>query len=135
MATPSPNTSRPQELTATVLAPPASPPPLVPTTSPASTITATFGGTTQDLSNGNGSRPYSVIIDCQQTPIADVYERLKYITRQGETSDIDAGGQTIAGQSYIGIGDYYLPYDTGSVDNPFTEGETITATGGFFLYR
>jgi hypothetical protein len=102
-----------------------------PRTSPASTITVTFGGTTQDLSNGNGARPYSVLIDCQQTPLEDVYERLKYLTRAGETSDIDAGTQTITGQDYTAIGDYYLPYDTGSVDNPFTEGETITATGSF----
>jgi hypothetical protein len=102
-----------------------------PTDTDPATITTTFSGTSQNLLNGNGLRPYSVIVDCQQVALTIVYQRLKYITRRGETGDIDAGSQTITGQSYTGIGDYYIPYDNGSIDNPFTEGETITAAGGF----
>ena len=99
-----------------------------PATTPSSGITVTFGGTNYDLNNGNGSRPYSVAVNCNGATVEQVYERLKYITHRGYTSDIDAGTQTIAGEQYIATGDYYIPYDTGSQDNPFTEGETITAT-------
>lgn len=96
-------------------------------TTPAS-ITIVHGGQNYDLSNGNGSRPYSVTINCQGATLLQVYERLKYVTRNGQTTDLDTGSQTIVGQQYIGTGDIYLPYDTGSTDNPFTEAESITAT-------
>jgi hypothetical protein len=100
----------------------------------AATITVTFGVNNQNLNNGNGIRPYSVIVDCQQTALATVYQRLKYLTERRETADIDtlsSPAQTLIGNEYKAIGDYYIPYDTGSIDNPFTEGETITATGSF----
>jgi len=105
-----------------------------PNTGTAATITVTFGVNNQNLSNGNGIRPYSVLIDCQQTALATVYERLKYITERREIADIDtlsSPAQTLIGNEYKAVGDYYIPYDTGSTDNPFTEGETITATGSF----
>lgn len=103
-----------------------------PTDTTPATITVTFGGSNQDLVNGNGSRPYSVIIDCKSVALSIVYQRLKYITRRGETGDIDtlsSPAQSIIGQSYTGIGDYYIPYDGGSIDNPFTEGSAVTAAG------
>jgi len=99
-------------------------------TIPAS-ITIVFGGTLQDLSNGNGNRPYSVSLNCQGATLAQVYERLKYLTRNGQVTDIDTGAnQSHIGQQYTGTGDLYVPYDTGSIDNPFSEvgGENITAT-------
>jgi hypothetical protein len=105
-----------------------------PNTGTAATITVTFGVSNQNLNNGAGSRPYSVIIDCQQTALTTVYQRLKYLTERRETADIDtlsSPAQTLIGNEYKAIGDYYIPYDTGSIDNPFTEGETITATGSF----
>lgn len=104
-----------------------------PLTSPSSTVTIGFGGIVRNLNNGYGLAPYSVEIDLQGTvAIDDLYERLKYVTRRGQTTDIETQTtQSIIGQEYTAIGDLYLPYDTGSVDNPFTEGETITATGGF----
>jgi hypothetical protein len=104
-----------------------------PTTTPSSTLTLGFAGIERDLANGNGSRPYSVEIDLQDSiSVSQAYERLKYLTRRGQTTDIDTEtSQSIIGQEYTAIGDYYLPYDTGSVDNPFTEGEEITATGNF----
>jgi hypothetical protein len=107
--------------------------PAGPNTGAAATITVTFAGTSEDLNNGNGSRPYSVTIDCQQVALSTVYERLKYITRRGHTATIDddASPQTIPGEQYQAVGDLYLPYDNGSTDNPFTEGETITGPSSF----
>ncbi len=95
------------------------------------TITATFGGITRDLNNGNGSRHYSTEIDCQQVALATVYERLKYTTERRETGDIDAGAQSRIGNAYQAVGDLYIPYDTGSIDNPFNENEEVTTTDGF----
>jgi hypothetical protein len=102
-----------------------------PAASPASTITVTFGGTTADIDNDSIAEPYSVTIDCQQIALSTVHERLKYLTRRGATGDIDDGSQTVVGEHYEAIGDLYIPYDTGSIDNPFTEGETITGPNNF----
>lgn len=104
-----------------------------PNTGTPATITVTFGGTQQDLGNGNGSREYSVIVDLQSTAtVAQAYERLKYLTRRGSTGNIDTPAtQTVIGEQYEAVGDLYIPYDTGSVDNPFTEGETITGPNNF----
>lgn len=91
------------------------------------TITVTFSGAlSQDLSNGNGSRPYDVTIDCQQVALDEVYERLKYITRRGQTTDIDSGtlGLTILGEAYQAVGDVYITYTTGA--GSLTEGNTVT---------
>ncbi|MFC1653849.1 hypothetical protein ACFL1M_03300 [Patescibacteria group bacterium] len=98
-----------------------------PNTGTPATITVTFGSTTQDLSNGNGSRPYSVIVDCQQVALSTVYERLKYLTRRGATGDIDDGTQTVVGEQYEATGDYYIPYDT-LAGGTFTPGNTLTST-------
>ena len=90
-------------------------------------ITITFSGAiTQDLSNGNGSRPYDVTVDCNSNSLAIVYERLKYITRRGETSDIDTGttGLTITGEEYIAVGEQYFTITAGT--GSLTEGNTVT---------
>ena len=97
-------------------------------------ITATFGGTTGDVNQDGTDEYYSCTIDCNNQPLSEVYERLKYLTRRGESSDIDdnaAAGMVRIGEFYRSVGQYYIPYDNGSVDNPFTEGEEITATGSF----
>ena len=89
-------------------------------------ITVTFGGTVGDIDEDGSNEYYSVALDCNSQSLADVYERLKHLVRQFESSNIDSGSQTIIGEYYRAIGEYYVPYDTGSIDNPFTEGETIT---------
>lgn len=97
-------------------------------------ITATFGGVLGDVDEDGTDEYYSCTIDCNSQTLNDVYQRLKFLTRRGESSDIDdnaAAGMVRIGEFYRGVGEYYIPYDTGSQDNPFTEGETITATGNF----
>jgi hypothetical protein len=87
----------------------------------------TFGFTNQDINNGAGSRPYSVIFDVNSNPLDEAYERAKYVTRRGETATLN--GQE--GQFYRGIGTLGFNYDTASIDPPFNEAETVTSTGGF----
>ena len=43
-------------------------------------VTTTFGSTSQDIGDGNGNQPYSVIVDCSGRTLKEVYERTKYIT-------------------------------------------------------
>jgi len=90
------------------------------TATPDSTITVTHAAVERDLNNGNGSQPYSIEIDAQATPINDVYERLKYLTRRGETSTSSTDG--IHGQEYIG-NEYHLSYTV--VTSAFSEGDQV----------
>lgn len=63
-------------------------------------ITVTFGQTSIDISNGAGPRPYSITIDCNSQPLADVYKRLKYLTRRGETATLNGEpGETYKGNA------------------------------------
>ena len=99
-----------------------------------SLLTIAAGGVSQDLGNGNGLRPYSITLNLQLLiSLSQMYQRTKYLTRRGSTGDIETQtSQTLIGEQYQGIGDYYVPYDNGSIDNPFNEGETVTVTGSDF---
>lgn len=59
-------------------------------------VTITFGATSQDIGDGNGSQPYDVIVDGAGRSTAQVYERLKYVTRRGETATLNG----VQGQFY-----------------------------------
>jgi hypothetical protein len=100
-------------------------------------ITVTFGGTTGDINEDGTDEWFSCELDCNNQTFDEVYERLKYFTRRGQTTDIDSGSQSgpdFIGEFYRRIGDYYIPYDNGSVDNPFTEGEQVTGPSNFEGY-
>lgn len=87
-------------------------------------ITFTFGADTKDLSNGNGLRPYDVVIDCGGNTIKNFYEYTKYVTRRTSTTSLNG----MNGEQYTGVGTLRLSYDgrTGA----FTEGLAVsTATG------
>jgi hypothetical protein len=60
-------------------------------------INITFGTYSRDLNNGNGSKNYDVEIDCNNQPLADVYEVLKWVTRSGSTTTLD----TTDGEQYL----------------------------------
>jgi len=87
----------------------------------ADAMTITHTGITRDLNNGNGSRPYSIEIDCNGQSLDLVYQMLKYITRRGETATTRTDGQE--GQQYIGS-DRQVEYNTQAGGN-WTEGNTI----------
>jgi hypothetical protein len=100
----------------------------------ADAITITHTAITRDLNNGNGSRPYSIEIDCNGQDLSLVYQALKYITRRGETTTTRTDGQQ--GQQYIGP-DRQVEYNTqaggawaeGSLIYLYDTGNTLVAQG------
>lgn len=57
-------------------------------------IGITFGATTQDIGDGAGAQPYSVIIDGAGMTALQAYRALKYRARRQNTSAIGAGSST-----------------------------------------
>jgi hypothetical protein len=78
-------------------------------------------GTDYDVDEDGTEENYSIVIDCNQNPLTDVYEWCKYITRRGMTTP-DTATDGINGEYYIGS-DYRL---IGSESGELTEGETVT---------
>lgn len=70
-----------------------------------SDISLTFGATSKDLNNGNGSQPYDVTIDLNGRTVAQMYEYLKYVTRRGSTYDMDG----VDGEQYQAADAAYTP--------------------------
>lgn len=83
-------------------------------------ITTTFGNTTVDINNGNGARPYSILINQLQTDLTlgNVYERTKYLIRRGSTDQLDG----INGEEYLG-NELQIPYS--SLTGTFREGSLV----------
>lgn len=81
-------------------------------------ITITHANTSGDLINGNGTRPYSITIDCAGRPLSEVYEYVKFITRRGSTTQLDG----IDGEQYIGS-QVQIEYNTQS--GAFSEGAIV----------
>lgn len=92
-------------------------------------ITFDFGYASKNLGNGNGLRPYDVVIDGGGLTIAQIYEYLKYVTRSGSATTLNA----LSGEYYTAVGDARFNYDNEAVSN-FTEGERISGTGGTYGY-
>ena len=98
------------------------------------TPTATFTYDTFDVDDDGTDESYGITINCQSNPLTEVYEWLKYATRNGEiTNDLDG----INGERYIG-GEVYLEW-TGAVSGTITEGSDVTqantgATGVIIAY-
>jgi len=88
-------------------------------------ITVTFGQTSVDINNGAGARPYSITVDCNSQPLIDVYQRLKYLTRRGETATLN----NEPGEAYKGNA-IRVDYDT-QAGGAWTEGNLVYGqTGG-----
>ena len=68
-----------------------------------SDITITFGSFSKDLSNGNGSVAYDVVINCATRPLSQVYEYLKYATRHNSALMLNGD----AGEEYLAAGTGY----------------------------
>ena len=79
-------------------------------------------GGSYDIDENGTAENYSIVIDCNQNALGDVYEYCKYTTRRGETATTDTDG--LQGQFYIGS-DYRLIY-TGSVTGTLVDGDTVT---------
>lgn len=79
-------------------------------------------GGSYDIDENGTPENYSIVIDCNQNTLGDVYQYSKYVTRRGETATTDTDG--LQGQFYIGS-DYRLIY-TGSVTGTLVDGDTVT---------
>ena len=73
------------------------------------TVTIVLGHNLADHDGSGVTEPYSVIVDAQGpgangVAVADVYERIKYVTRRGgDTADLFGAGVNVPGESYRGI--------------------------------
>jgi hypothetical protein len=88
------------------------------------TPTVTFTHVTFDVDDDGTTEDYGITINCQNNPLTEVYEWLKYATRNGEVTD-DLDG--INGERYIG-GEVYLSW-TGAVTASIAEGGDVTQAG------
>ncbi len=76
---------------------------------------------TFDIDEDGTTENYSIVIDCSNEDLADVYEWTKYLTRRGSTTTTHTDGQQ--GQMYIGS-DYKIVYTTQT--GTISEGDTVT---------
>jgi len=74
-----------------------------------------------DIDENGTNEYYSVVIDCNNYSLAEVYEWLKYIARDGATGTGNTDG--IEGEQYIGS-DYRLVYNT--LTGTISEGDVVT---------
>lgn len=97
--------------------------------------TVSFTHATADIDDDGSDEHYGITIDCNANPLTEVYEWLKYATRNGEvTNDLDG----VNGERYIGA-EVYLK-STGAIGNVFNEGEDVLqavsgATGVIIAYN
>jgi hypothetical protein len=86
------------------------------------TPTVTFANTTFDVDDNGTPENYGITIDCKSNPLTEVYEWLKYATRNGEVTN-DLNG--INGERYIG-GEVYLEYDGAVASGTIGEGDDVS---------
>jgi len=98
---------------------------------PATDITITFGASSAyDIDEDETNENYSIVVDLSDETLDTMQQRVKYLTRRGETADLDAGAQTIPGQFYIGT-QVILEYSGSVSGGTIDEGNTVTqATSG-----
>jgi len=92
--------------------------------------TISFTAATADISNDGTDEYYAITIDCNQNPLTEVYQWLKYITQYGQVAGgvIETAEPGINGEEYIG-GTAYFQYS--SITGTIAEGESVTqATSG-----
>lgn len=88
------------------------------------TPTISFTHTNADIDDDSTDENYGIVIDCQANPLTEVYEWVKYATRNGETTnDLDG----INGESYIGA-EVYLAW-SGTITGTMSEGADVTQAG------
>lgn len=82
-------------------------------------VTHTFGDTNKNFGDVHGSQPYKVVINCNNRPLSEVYQRNQYLTR--------AGAATLNGIP----GDRYLSAD--AAYTPVKSAPFGTYSGGVFV--
>ena len=91
--------------------------------------TLAFAAATFDTDDDGTDEYYAITVDCNQNPLTEVYEWLKYVTGNGYTTLLDVGGNStgVEGEQYIG-GVTYLSW-TGSVTGTVAEGDDVSQAG------
>ncbi len=85
-------------------------------------ITVTHAATeAYDIDENDTTENYSIVVDCNNNLLQNVQERLKFVTRRGDTSTTSTDGKQ--GQFYIGS-DYRLAYF--SITGSISEGVVVT---------
>lgn len=98
------------------------------------TVTITIGNTLADHDGNSANESYSITIDAQGpgangVAVADVYERIKYVTRRGSDNTFwNTVACSMPGEQYRGI-EAQVFFDTPS--GTFTEGDDITGAAGY----
>ncbi|MHA2265358.1 MAG: hypothetical protein ACXAEN_23460 [Candidatus Thorarchaeota archaeon] len=86
--------------------------------------TISFTYTTADIDDDASDENYGITIDCKSNLLTEVYEWVKYATRNGETTnDLDG----INGERYIG-GEVYLAWSGDASGGTISEGDDVTQT-------
>jgi len=82
---------------------------------------ASFTHSTYDVDDNGTDENYGIVIDCKSNPLSEVYQWIKYATRNGETTyDLDG----VNGERYVG-GEVYLTW-AGAVTDVVAEGADVT---------
>jgi hypothetical protein len=84
--------------------------------------TVSHASTPTDIDDDGTSEGYGIVIDCNQNPLTEVYEWLKYITRNGETSTTNTDG--VEGEQYEGA-TVYLEYSGTVSGGTIAEGDDV----------
>jgi len=92
--------------------------------------TIAFGTDTFDVDDDSTDEDYAVTIHCQSNPLTEIYEWIKYVTRNGATEQTAGitiyGEEGINGERYIG-GEVYLKYGSGdAISGTMNEGDDVT---------
>jgi hypothetical protein len=88
----------------------------------------TFQNTTSDVDDDGTNEYYGITVDCNQNSLSEVYEWLKYITRNGGTTTGNSDG--IEGEQYVGA-EAYLEYSGTVTGGTIAEGDDVLqATSG-----
>ncbi|MBU1092034.1 hypothetical protein KKA27_04200 [Patescibacteria group bacterium] len=89
--------------------------------------TLTFTHTTADIDDDATNENYGIVIDCNANPLTEVYEWVKYVTRNGATTGEILTKEGINGEDYIGA-EVYLSW-TGAVTGTIAQGGNVSQAG------
>jgi hypothetical protein len=101
-------------------------------------VTVTFADVGADIDEDSTTERYAVTVNCNSQPLADVYERLQWLTRRGSGDQganwlPDADGGNEDGEFYRAIGDTYAELDAeagaGVSEGDLVTGSLSSATG------
>jgi hypothetical protein len=85
---------------------------------------AVHANTTFDIDDDGTAEGWAIDVDCQFNPLTEVYEWMKYVTRNGETGTTHTDG--IEGEQYVGP-TVYLDYGSSTVTGgTIAEGDEVT---------